>query len=346
MSASRERIARRLGERRGAAGSPELAGEEIGDERLGRGIRRVVDHQPMRSEQRFEPPGEGVGHADLRPVRGTKRGHEPLGELGLAERAGEFVEAVLDAAVQLECSDRPLAGALGLWQRDRVRLEAGVEHRTARHLFPVVILGIHPEHWNHIRLLLPCGVTGQLDCRDGLEQREERAAERPGLLTGEDGDRPVVGELAGGLARGRWGAPSFLLGCKKSRDLRTRSSHPARARDRLGPGLSRRRVAGIERRDLGEVEGVVSGERPDPAKTAHVDRGAGRAVGERRFRCHRLVLSQSPANHVKTTTGGFDAFREAEGSACGKTVLNFVVFHVLTVASILPALRARWRGAP
>ncbi len=91
-----------------------------------------------------------------------------------------------------------------------------------------------------------------------------------------------------------------------------RSSATA-VRDRASPRVRamasvhacrRRRIAGVERRDLGEVEGVVPSQRPDPAKAAHVDRGAGRAVGERRFRCHRLVLSQSPANHVKTTLVG------------------------------------------
>ena len=98
------------------------------------------------------------------------------------------------------------------------------------------------------------------------------------------GDGLAVGELLSGLARGRRSAAPRLLGGKESGDGGVRSSHRARSGDRVGPRLSRRRIAGVERCDLGEIEGVVPGERPDPAEAAHVDRCAGRAVGERRFR--------------------------------------------------------------
>ena len=47
------------------------------------------------------------------------------------------------------------------------------------------------------------------------------------------------------------------------------------ARDGIAPRLGGRRVAGVERRDLLKIEGVVADERTDPRQLAHVnpDRG-------------------------------------------------------------------------
>ena len=189
-----------------------------------------------------------------------------------------------DAGVQKQGGDGSLAGAFGFGKREGVGLEVRIEHRTLRDFFPVVILGIDPENGHDLRLLLARGAAGELDGGDGLEQREEWAAEGARLLAGDDGDGVALDELLGGLARGWRSAASSLLGGKDTGDGGARPGHRARSGDRVGPRLSRRRIAGVERRDLGEIEGVVPGQRPDPAETAHVDRCAGRTVGERRFR--------------------------------------------------------------
>ena len=244
MSAGRQRVARGLGERRGSAGGAELAREQVGDERLGRGIRRVVNHQPVGAEQRFEPPGKGVGHAEAWPVRVAERGHEPLRELGFAECARDLIKTVLDAAIQHERGNRSLAGALGLGQRDRVRLEAWVEPRTAGDFLPVVIFGVDPEHRNDFCLLFACGVAGQLDGGDGLEQREERSAEGAGLLSGED-RRPSRCRRASVRLRGRpvehRAAPAGLRGVRRP----PRAVGSSRACGRLPRS---RPVAGTDRR--------------------------------------------------------------------------------------------------
>ena len=155
---------------------------------------------------------------DAGPVRGAKRGHQRFGELGLAERTGELVEAVLDPGVQRQRRDRSLASALWFRQRDRVRLEARIEHRTARDLIPVVIFGIDPENRNDVGLMIASGPAGELDGGDGLQQREERAAEGPRLLPGQDRDRSGVGEFLRGLAsgcRGARGGPAARRGASR-----------------------------------------------------------------------------------------------------------------------------------
>ena len=318
MATGGQGLAGRFGQRCGAPGRTELARKEIRDERLGSRIGRVVDDETVWPEQRFEPPREGVGHAHAGPVRGTKRGHQRFGKLGLAERIGELVEAVLDPGIQRQRRDRSLAGALWFRQRDRVRLEARIEHRTARDLIPVVIFGIDPEDRNDVGLMIVRGPAGELDGGDGFQQREERAAEGPRLLPGKNRDRSGVGEFLRGFASGGGGPAAGLLRGQEGRDSRAGASQASGPGDRVAPGLAGRRVAGVERRDLGEVKRVVAGERPDPAKTAHVDRSAGRAVGERRFRLHRLVLSQSPAKHVKATISTVRRMSRVRGFHVGR----------------------------
>ncbi len=75
-----------------------------------------------------------------------------------------------------------------------------------------MILGVDPEHRDDFRLLLARGGPGELDGGDGLEQGEQRAAERSRLLACQDGDGVRVGELAGGIARRRGRAAALLLG--------------------------------------------------------------------------------------------------------------------------------------
>ena len=79
-----------------------------------------------------------------------------------------------------------------------------VEHRTARDFVPVVILCIHPEHRDGLDPMLARDGARQLHRGDGFEQREERPAERAGLLAGDDCDGAGIGERPCRVARGRW----------------------------------------------------------------------------------------------------------------------------------------------
>ena len=89
--------------------------------------------------------------------------------------------------------------------------KALIEHRTARDLIPVVIFAIDPEDRNDVGLMIVSGPAGELDGGDGLQQREERAAEDPRLLPGQNRDRSGVGEFLRGLARGYGGPAAGLL---------------------------------------------------------------------------------------------------------------------------------------
>ena len=186
----RERVAGRLRERRRAATGFELTRKELRDEGFGRRVGRIVDDQAVGAEDRFDPLREGFGHAGARSIRTAQRGHQPVGELGLAEHRGELVQAVLDAFIQDQRRDRSFFGSFGLRKGDRVRLEARIEHRTACDFLPVVILGVDPENRDDVCLLLPAGLARELNRGDGLEQREQGAAERAGLLARHDGNGP------------------------------------------------------------------------------------------------------------------------------------------------------------
>ena len=85
--------------------------------------------------------------------------------------------------------------------RTVVGRELAVEHRTSAHFRPVVILGVDPEHGHHRHAMLLRHLRRQLHRRDGLEQREQRAAEQPGLLAGDDDARGGIGQPRRGLAR-------------------------------------------------------------------------------------------------------------------------------------------------
>ena len=66
---------------------------------------------------------------------------------------GELLDGLLDPGIQRERRNRQLARTLHVGQRDGAGLELGIEHRTAPHFLPVVILGVDPEdrdHWDAV----------------------------------------------------------------------------------------------------------------------------------------------------------------------------------------------------
>ena len=110
------------------------------------------------------------------------------GELGLLQNRRQLLDRALDAGVQLEPGYRQLPGAFEIGQRHGARLELGVEHGTAPHFLPVVILGFHPEDGDGRHILLAFGPASQLQGSERLQQRVDRSAKHAGLLTGDDGD--------------------------------------------------------------------------------------------------------------------------------------------------------------
>ena len=73
---------------------------------------------------------------------------------------------------------------------DGARRQRLVEDRTRPDFVPVVILGVDPEDGDGRHVVVARHLLGELDRRQRLEQREERAAEQARLLAGDDGDRP------------------------------------------------------------------------------------------------------------------------------------------------------------
>jgi hypothetical protein len=99
-----------------------------------------------------------------------------------------------------------------------------------------VIFRVHPEHRDRRDAVLGLDAARQLNRRDGFEQRVERPAKQPGLLTGDDGHRrwlaqPLRGRECGRRRRARLQLPSEDVG-----DAVTVARAALDACDRLAPG--------------------------------------------------------------------------------------------------------------
>ena len=150
-----------------------------------------------------------------------------------------------------------------------------VEHRTRSHFLPVVILGVDPEDRDRRHLVVARDLLGELERRERLEQREQRAAEEARLLAGDDGDGAAVGEQARRLARARRAPVAAPAELAMTAAISVAAAIVRlRARDRVRPRGAIGRIAGKKRRDRSEVVGVVGGEPPDPRKAPNVDRDA------------------------------------------------------------------------
>ena len=165
-------------------------------------------------------------------------------------------------SVAASCS---IAAPIVLVQRHRCRSAPGphpgagsvitrrcipVQHRHRRDFVPVVILRFDPEHRDSRNRVLLRHSRGELDGSQRLVEREQRAAEQSGLLSGDDGDRLRIGEARGGVARCRGRVAALEL----SRSACALSSAAAPrmllcARDRGRPRRRRRRIAGKKWRE-------------------------------------------------------------------------------------------------
>jgi hypothetical protein len=142
-----------------------------------------------------------------------------------------------------------------------------------------VILRVDPEHGDGRYLVIARHLLGELDRGQRLEQREERSAEEPGLLAGDDRDGFAIGEQPAGLARPRLRAAALLLARDDRGDLVAAPIVRLRPRDRVGPRAAVGGIARKKRRDCSEVVGVVGGEPANPGKPPDVDRNThGRPV--------------------------------------------------------------------
>ena len=110
-------------------------------------------------------------------------------------------------------------------------------------------------------------LVGELERRQRLEQREQRTAEQPGLLTRDDGDGLRVGQRSRGLdgCRRRAAAP-LLRGDDRGDLLRAGARAPASGAIACAHAARIGRIARKKRRDRREVVGVVGSQPPDPGK--------------------------------------------------------------------------------
>src|SRR3954452_21250282 len=108
--------------------------------------------------------------------------------------------------------DRSRVAAAARRERDRLWRERWVEHRTRADFVPVVILGVNPENGHRGYAVVARDLVGKLQRRQGLEQREHRAAEQSRLLPGDDRDGALFGELSAGVLSSGRCAAALLLG--------------------------------------------------------------------------------------------------------------------------------------
>ena len=84
---------------------------------------------------------------------------------------------------------------------------------------PVVIFGVDPEDGDGRHLVVARDLLGELERGERLEQREQRSAEEPGLLAGDDGDRLAIGEQRARFAGARRRLAPLLLRGDHARDV-------------------------------------------------------------------------------------------------------------------------------
>ena len=129
--------------------------------------------------------------------------------------------------------------------------------------------------------MLPTDLLGQLERCERLEEREERSAEEPRLLSCDNRDCPVIRECPARLDRAWCRVASALLLPDDRGDLLPVALVRLCARNRVHPRLAIGRITREKRRDRPEVVRVVGGQAPDPWKAADVD-----GDPRRRLACH------------------------------------------------------------
>ena len=104
-----------------------------------------------------------------------------------------------------------------------------------------------------------------------FQQREERSAEEPRLLTGDEGDGLRIPESCGCRGRGFRSPAAALLSLHEIGDRSMLTGVTLSSSDGVTPG---RRIVGIAGKEVGDarmIEDVISGETPNPRKSADID---------------------------------------------------------------------------
>ncbi len=219
---------------------------------------------------------KACGHPAAAGVGGTQLVEDFAGELGGRQHRGQRLDRLRRLAVEDQTRDRPFPGALDIAGGHGVGRLVVVEHRTAAHFLPVVILGVDPEDRDGRNAVRRAHLAGELDGRDRLVQGVERPAEQPRLLSGDHRDRGRPIERGGGLERLSRRAALGQLPAEHRRQRRRRPRGGVHAADDLDPGLRLARIPGVERRQLIEREGVVGGQATHPRELTYVDREGAR----------------------------------------------------------------------
>jgi hypothetical protein len=259
----------------------DLAPEHVSRQRLGGRVGRVEDDEPVRPERRLDPRAEGVSHPDSRPVHRAQAVEQFLRELGVRQRRLERRERLAGRVVEPDASNRPFVRAGWIAERDVLQVQIRIEHAGALHLVPVVILRVDPEDRHGRDAMLGPYALGELDGRERFEQREQRSAEEPGLLSGHDRHRVGIAEVRGcrdGFGRS---AAAPLLRLHHVGHRVASADMPLRPRDGIAPGGPVRRVASEEVREPRVVEDVVRRQASNPWKAPDVDGKAGGRAGQR-----------------------------------------------------------------
>jgi hypothetical protein len=237
----------------------------------------------VRSKDRFDPGRKRCGHLRARTICGSNVVAKLGGEICRRQGRQKIVDRGIDPIIEGQLRDWQFSRAIDIWQGDRPGLKFRIEHGAAADLFPVMILGIDPEHRNRRHVVIPRDLRRELNRGDRLEQCEKRPPKHARLLAGCNDDRARIREPRRGLSRFGGRAASCLLRRKDSSD-RGIARLAVRASDCLTPGIRFCRIARIQVTQLLKIESVLADERADPFKRANVDAGRPRLVGSRRCR--------------------------------------------------------------
>jgi len=115
-----------------------------------------------------------------------------------------------------------------------------------------VIFRIDPEDRDRRDPVIARHLLGELQRSERLQHREQRPAEQPRLLTGDDRDRARLGEQPRRLARARRRLTPVLLRGDHARDRVAAAILRLRPRNRVGPRAAIGGIAREERSDRRE----------------------------------------------------------------------------------------------
>jgi hypothetical protein len=259
----------------------QLAREDLADERFRCRIGRIVDHEPARTQNLFEPAAERIGHPGARRVGAPQRRQQRFLEFSGRKNRAQIRERFVNAVIESDGRDRHWSAPGRGGQRQRARRQLAVEHRTRSDFLPVVVFRIDPEDGDCRHLMVARDLFRQFQRGDGLSRVNSGPPKSPACWPVTTATVFPVGEEARRLACARRGLSPLLLSSQDRRNLRAPAIVGLCSRDRLRPGGAIGWIAGKKWRDRSKVVRVVGGQAPDPREPANVDRHAHGSIGVR-----------------------------------------------------------------